>query len=69
MINRIIILSGPISSGKSTLAEGLAQRFNMPILKTSKVLQKRVRSELTGDRKVLQAEGERLDKKTGADGY
>lgn len=64
MVNRIIILSGPISSGKSTLAEGLAHRFNMTILKTSKVLQNRVRSELAGDRKVLQAAGERLDKKT-----
>ncbi len=64
MANRIIILSGPISSGKSTLAEGLAQRFNMTILKTSKVLQRQGRRELDGDRKVLQAEGERLDKKT-----
>ena len=64
MINRIIILSGPISSGKSTLAKGLAQRFNMTILKTSKILQNRVRSQLAGDRKVLQAAGERLDKKT-----
>lgn len=63
MINRIIILSGPISSGKSTLAEGLAYRFNMTVLKTSVLLQRRVTSELAGDRKVLQAEGERLDKR------
>jgi len=63
MINRIIILSGPISSGKSTLAEGLAHRFNMTVLKTSVLLQRRINSELVGDRKVLQAEGERLDKR------
>jgi adenylosuccinate synthase len=63
MINRIIILSGPISSGKSTLAEGLAHRFNMTVLKTSIVLQRRVKNELASDRKVLQAEGERLDRR------
>ena len=63
MINRIIILSGPISSGKSTLAKGLDQRFHMTILKTSKVLQRQIKSEFAGDRKVLQAEGERLDKR------
>ncbi len=64
MINRIIILSGPISAGKSKLAEGLSQRSGMIILKTSKVLQKHVRRELSKDRKVLQTEGERLDNKT-----
>jgi adenylosuccinate synthase len=63
MINRIIILSGPISSGKSTLAEGLAHRFNITVLKTSIVLQRRVKNELASDRKVLQAEGERLDRR------
>ena len=64
MFNRIILLSGPISSGKSTLAKGLAVRYGMTIFKTNEVIKKRVRKELAQDRKVLQAEGERLDKKT-----
>lgn len=64
MFSRIILLSGPISSGKSTLAEGLAERFGMSILKTSEVLKKRVRTDQGQSRKVLQAEGERLDRKT-----
>jgi dephospho-CoA kinase len=64
MFNRIILLSGPISSGKSTLAKGLAERFGMPIFKTSEILKKQVRSNLRQDRKVLQAQGERLDRKT-----
>lgn len=64
MFNRIIILSGPVSSGKSTLAKGLAERYDIPIFKTSEVLRRQVRSDLRQDRKVLQAQGERLDRKT-----
>ncbi len=64
MFNRIILLSGPISSGKSTLAKELAERYGMTIFKTNEVIKKRVRKELAQDRKVLQAEGERLHKKT-----
>ena len=64
MFNRIILLSGPISSGKSTLAKGLAERYDIPIFKTSEVLRRQVRSDLRQDRKVLQTQGERLDKKT-----
>lgn len=64
MFNRIILLSGPISSGKSTLAKGLAERYGMTIFKTNEIIKKRVRRDLAQDRKVLQTEGERLDKKT-----
>jgi adenylosuccinate synthase len=64
MFNRIILLSGPISSGKSTLAKGLADRYGASILKTSELLQKRVRMDLRGERQALQNEGERLDRKT-----
>lgn len=64
MLDRIILLSGPISSGKSTLAKGLTERFGMSILKTNEVLRKQVRNDLRQDRKVLQAHGERLDRKT-----
>jgi len=64
MFNRIILLSGSISSGKSTLANGLAERLNMHVFKTSELLQKKVRSDLRTDRKVLQVQGERLDRRT-----
>lgn len=64
MFDRIILLSGPISSGKSTLAKGLADCYGASILKTSELLQKRVRVDLRGDRKTLQGEGERLDMRT-----
>lgn len=64
MFNRIILLSGPISSGKSTLAKGLAERYGMTIFKTNEIIKKRVRKDLSQDRKVLQTEGARLDKKT-----
>jgi len=55
MFERVVLLSGPVSAGKSTLAEGLAERFNMFIFKTSELLQERVSSELREDRKILQA--------------
>ncbi|MCK4245207.1 MAG: (d)CMP kinase, partial [Candidatus Omnitrophica bacterium] len=64
MIERVILLSGPVSSGKSTLARGLAQRYNMSICKTSQLLQRRVTKELSRNRKVLQSQGDRLDRTT-----
>jgi len=65
MIEKIVLLSGPIGCGKSTLAERLSSRFNMSILKTRILLGRRVGASLSGDRKALQAAGERLDKTTG----
>ncbi len=64
MIEGLILLSGHISSGKSTLAAGLADRFGMHILKTRDVLERRVPGGLAENRKVLQLEGERLDQRT-----
>ena len=64
MLNRIILLSGPIYAGKSTLANGLAERYKMCVLKTSQILMKKVREDLRQNRKALQFEGELLDKKT-----
>jgi len=64
MIERVILLSGPVSSGKSALAKGLARRYGMSICKTAEVLQHSVSPDLAGNRKVLQSEGERLDTRT-----
>jgi adenylosuccinate synthase len=65
MVERIILLSGPVSSGKSTLAMGLASRYNMTICKTVDLLRIRVGPNQTSNRAVLQAEGEALDRRTG----
>jgi adenylosuccinate synthase len=64
MINRVVVLSGPISSGKSTLAKGLESRFGMVIFKTNRVLKQHVKPHLVDDRKALQDAGERLDRST-----
>jgi adenylosuccinate synthase len=64
MIDRVVVLSGPISSGKSTLAKGLERRFDMVIFKTNSVLKQRVKPHLVNDRKALQDAGEHLDRST-----
>jgi len=63
-LGRILLLSGPVSSGKSTLANGLAKRCGMFIFKTSEVIVARLGERLRQDRKALQVEGERLDRNT-----
>lgn len=63
MASQIIVLSGPIAAGKSTLATALGKRWGVVRLKTQDLLR-----ELTGtglDRAALQRAGERLDKETG----
>lgn len=61
---RVILISGHISSGKSTLAIGLAKRCDMEVFKTNEILKLHVGSQLANNRKALQQEGERLDVKT-----
>lgn len=63
-IKRVILISGHISSGKSTLAIGLAKRCDMEVFKTNEILKARVGPQLANNRKTLQGEGERLDIKT-----
>lgn len=62
MIEQIVLLSGPISSGKTTLAAGLAEKYGFEWLKTRALI-----AELTGaeGRAELQKAGEKLDKQTG----
>lgn len=64
MLERVILLSGAISCGKSTLAAGLAQRFGMSIFKTREVLERGVGSQATAARRSLQAAGDQLDRST-----
>ena len=64
MTERIILLSGGISSGKSTLGKSIAGPNQSAIFRTRDVLQLNVGPAAAGDRKALQAEGDRLDRET-----
>src|SRR5947209_703177 len=64
MAKMILLLSGSVATGKSTLASLLEQRFDFHGVKTWRLLQS-VEPEVALDRESLQALGEELDKKTG----
>ena len=53
-----------ISSGKSTLAQGLADRFGLTIYRTREWLSRRLGNEAPSDRSTLQSAGEKLDVQT-----
>ena len=63
MPERIVILSGKVGSGKTTLSNQLARSFNLTLLKTRNFLRKRAEG-VPSERKALQAFGERLDRRT-----
>ena len=63
MIQRLILISGPISSGKSTLSQGMADRFAVSVYRTREWLGRRLHWE-SPDRSHLQQEGDRLDVQT-----
>ncbi len=63
MAKQIIILSGHVCTGKTTLAEKLSNEFGFKHVKTSTFIIARG-SDLRLDRTVLQEFGEMLDKKT-----
>lgn len=63
MLKQIVILSGHVCSGKSTLAAQLAQKFGFRQIKTWGFIQKRGEA-LKLDRPSLQQLGEDLDTKT-----
>lgn len=60
----ILLLSGEIASGKSTLSNGLIDKFDFHALKTRELLKEIASSQLKGDvpdRSYLQKLGEKLD--------
>lgn len=59
---KIILISGPVSSGKSILSNELASVFGAHLVKTRDVIQKLTSSP--ADRLAMQAAGDLLDKKT-----
>lgn len=62
---RIILLSGPVASGKSTLSRCLEHRLNMTVLQTRELIERRLGQHRAADRGNLQSNGERLDRETG----
>lgn len=65
MRNRIIALSGRVSTGKSTLAKGLEEKFGAYVLRTRDVIVEAGGSKLKAERAALQRRGRALDRKTG----
>jgi adenylosuccinate synthase len=59
---RIIVLSGPVSSGKTTLAHALAQRYGFGVCKTKDVI--RTVLGTAAERSALQGAGDALDRRT-----
>src|SRR5258708_3696810 len=64
MLTRILLLSGSISSGKSTLGKGLIETYGGAVLKTKQVI-KVLKLKVADDRDSLQKAGEALDRSTG----
>ena len=63
MAKRIIVLSGHVGSGKTTLASGLVRRFGFCVLKTRDLI--KAATGVDAERGALQHAGERLDRRTG----
>src|SRR5262245_59434172 len=59
---QLIVLSGPVSAGKSTLATTLEQKFGVMHFKTHEMIQRLTGAPL--ERAALQEAGERLDRKS-----
>ncbi len=64
MVDRIVVVSGRVASGKSSLAKDLCSAFNGKRYSTHEMLVQRLGGN-EPDRRTLQQEGERLDKRTG----
>ena len=64
MDKRIILLSGPVASGKSMLARRLSEEFNIKHLRTSDWLKSRISKSGEAGRAALQREGDYMDRLT-----
>ncbi|MDE3188649.1 MAG: adenylosuccinate synthetase, partial [Acidobacteriota bacterium] len=63
MANQIVLLSGKIATGKSTLCNELARRFGTVTIKTNALLAKRA-GKIVPERGAMQLFGEKLDRST-----
>jgi adenylosuccinate synthase len=60
---KIVLLSGPICSGKSTLAEGLIDRYKATLFKTHELI-RTLKPKVPNERGALQRAGDTLDRTT-----
>src|SRR5260370_33803854 len=63
MTRVIVLLSGPIAAGKTTLCDELVSRFGFSVFKTRELIQELCKDVPT-ERGALQKAGESLDRKT-----
>ena len=63
LVKQIVLLSGPIGSGKTTLALQLEERFGLVLLKTKDYIREQG-NRLKLERTALQKYGDRLDRQT-----
>lgn len=65
MARVVVVLSGPVSAGKTTLASRLRDRFGAIHLKTSTLLEELAEGRVPLERGAMQRFGARLDTQTG----
>jgi adenylosuccinate synthase len=63
----VVVLSGPVSAGKTTLAKRLRDRFGALHLKTSELLEQLAEGRVPLERGAMQRFGARLDRQTNGD--
>jgi len=67
----IVLISGNVSAGKTTLSDGLRRQYNATVVKTKEVLKdlaaKKLKRELPAERRALQKFGEQLDIETNGE--
>jgi adenylosuccinate synthase len=66
MPKQILVLSGPVASGKTTLLNKLKDRYAIQVIKTWKLIQQEKKG-VENDRAQLQRAGDELDRKTGGE--
>lgn len=64
-MDRVVVLSGQIYSGKTALAKSLEAKHGAQVFKTKDALMSRLVRSSPTDRRPLQAKGAELDRKTG----
>ncbi len=60
---QIILISGAVASGKSTLSKGLSDRFGVRVLKTKEIILSKF-PRAASERRALQRLGDELDRRT-----
>lgn len=61
---KLLVISGGMASGKSTLAKRLKSEFNCPIVRTKDIIHRHLASWAKCNRQSLQRKGNELDQKT-----